>query len=474
MTNPLLSTFKTQFETPDFTAISIKDYEPAFKVAMARHLVEIDAIASNADAPTFANTIDVLEQTGQTLDKINSVFWNLSSTDSTPGMRKIESSMSPKLSNHASAIHSNRALFDRIDTLFQARGRLELSPEQLQTLIKIHTGFIKGGAKLSAADKTRAAAIKARLASLTTNFSQNVLRDETDWVLQLKETDLAALPAFLISAAKAEAESRKLPGYAITLMRSSVEPFLTFSSRRDLREQAFAAWTLRGDRGATDNKPLIAEILSLRAEYAHLLGYADFAAMKLSDSMAKSSQAAQRLLDDVWPAGKARAAAERDALLVLAKADAIDRIEPWDWRYYSEKLRQQKFDLDEATIKPYFQLQKMIEAAFDTATRLFGITFEAREDVPVYHPDVQVFEVFDKNGAHLALFYGDYFARPGKKSGAWMSSFRDQKKLGGDQRPAIINVMNFGKPASGSPALLTMRAHCFTNSAMRCTACSRM
>jgi peptidyl-dipeptidase Dcp len=453
--NPLLSSFKTPFEAPDFAAFSVADFMPAFEAGMAEHLIEIDHIAAHVDAPTFANTIDAYELSGQVLDRINSVFWNLSGTDSTDAMRKIEREMSPKLSQHGSAIYANKALFGRIDTLFMARDTLALSGEQIQALAKIHTSFIKGGAKLDKSGKARAASIKARLATLTTQFSQNVLKDETDWVLQLKEVDLAGLPAFLISAAKAEAENRKLDGYAITLLRSSVEPFLTFSARRDLRAEAFKAWTLRGDRGETDNKPLIREILALRSEYAHLLGYADFAAMKLSDSMAKSATAAQHLLDEVWPAGKARAATERGALLELAKADDIHKIEPWDWRYYSEKLRQQQFDLDEATIKPYFQLQKMIEAAFDTATRLFGLTFRPRADVPVYHPDVQAFEVLDKAGSHVALFYGDYFARPGKRSGAWMSAFRDQKKLGGEQRPIIINVMNFGKPAAGSPALLS-------------------
>ncbi len=454
-TNALLAPFKTPFEAPAFASITAPDFLPAFDAGMAEHLVEIDAIARNPEAPTFANTIDAYELSGQTLDRINSVFWNLAGTDSTEAMRAIEREMSPRLSQHGSTIYANAALFGRIEALFEARDTLALTGEQMQALTKIRTGFIKGGAKLDKAGKARAAAIKARLATLTTQFSQNVLKDETDWVLQLTEADLDGLPAFLISAAKAEAESRGLEGNAITLLRSSVEPFLTFSTRRDLREQAFTAWTLRGDQGATDNKPLIREILALRAEYARLLGYADFAAMKLSDTMAKSAIAAQRLLDEVWPAGKARAAAERDALMALAQTDYLPAIKPWDWRYYSEKQRQQQFDLDEATIKPYFQLSKMIQAAFDTATRLFGLTFRPRADVPVYHPDVQAFEVLDKAGAHMALFYGDYFARPGKRSGAWMSSFRDQKSLGGAQRPIIINVMNFGKPATGVPALLS-------------------
>ena len=282
-----------------------------------------------------------------------------------------------------------------------------------------------------------------------------MLKDETDWTMAITEDDLAGLPEFLVSAAKADAEGRKVDGYIITLLRSSVEPFLVFSTRRDLREKAFKAWTARGDHGVTDNKPLVKETLQLRTEYAQLLGYKDYASYRLSDSMAKTAANAQKLLDQVWPAGKRRAASERDELLELAKADGLTTILPWDWRHYSEKLRQQKHALDEAVIKPYFQLEKMIEAAFDTATKLFGLTFSPAPSAPVYHPDVHAYEVKDRAGQHIALFYGDYFARPGKHSGAWMSAFRSQQKLGRDQRPIITNVMNFVKPAANSPALLS-------------------
>jgi peptidyl-dipeptidase Dcp len=281
------------------------------------------------------------------------------------------------------------------------------------------------------------------------------LKDETDWTMLLQKDDLAGLPDFLISAAKAEAENRNLEGYAITLSRSSVEPFLVFSTKRNLRERAFTAWTSRGDQGATDNKPLVKETLELRAEYAALLGYSDFAAMKLSDSMAKTSANAMKLLEEVWAAGKIRAAAERDELLVLARIDGLSAIAPWDWRHYSEKLRQQKHALDEAVIKPYFQLERMIQASFDCATKLFGLTFTPAPEAPIYHSDVRPFEVKDASGKHIALFYGDYFARPGKHSGAWMSGFRSQQKLGGHKRPIVTNVMNFVKPAAGSPALLS-------------------
>jgi peptidyl-dipeptidase Dcp len=446
---------KTPFEAPDFAAILVSDYLPAFTRAMESHLAEIDAIANNTAEPTFANTIDTLELAGEDLDRVSSVFWNIAGTDSNDEIRAIERDISPRMAAHSNAITTNTKLFQRIDTLYQNRESLNLMGEQAQVLEKIRTQFIKGGAKLDGQAKERAGAIKQRLASLGTSFSQNVLKDETDWTMVLGKDDLDGLPAFLVDAARADAEGRKIAGYVITLLRSSVEPFLVFSARRDLREKAFLAWTARGDAGATDNKPAVKETLQLRAEYARLLGYADYASMKLSDSMAKSAANAQNLLDQVWPAGKARAAQERDELLVLAKADGLAEIKPWDWRYYAEKLRNKKFALDEAVIKPYFQLERMIAAAFDCATKLFGLSFTLIPDVPVYHPDVRAYEVKNQQGDHIAVFYSDYFARPGKHSGAWMSAFRNQQKLGGSRRPIITNVMNFVKPPVGAPALLS-------------------
>ncbi|MGL4636920.1 MAG: M3 family metallopeptidase [Beijerinckiaceae bacterium] len=453
--NPLLKRFNTPFKAPDFAAILVTDYAPAFASAMESHLAEIDAIAGNKAAPTFTNTIDALELSGEELDRVSSVFWNIAGTDSNDDIRALERDISPKMAAHSNAVSTNAKLFQRIETIYQNRDALALDAEQKQVLEKTRTQFIKGGAKLDGAAKKRAGAIKQRLASLGTSFSQNVLKDETDWTMVLSKDDLAGLPDFLVSAAKADAEGRKVDGYVITLLRSSVEPFLVFSERRDLREKAFRAWTARGDAGTTDNKPAVKETLQLRAEYARLLGYPDYASMKLSDSMAKSAANAQALLDKVWPAGKVRAAEERNELLALAKADGLAEIKPWDWRHYAEKLRNQKFALDEAVIKPYFQLEKMIEASFDCATRLFGLTFSLAPHVPVYHPDVRAYEVKNAKGDHIALFYSDYYARPGKHSGAWMSAFRNQQKLGGERRPIITNVMNFVKPAAGSPALLS-------------------
>ncbi|MGL5113713.1 MAG: M3 family metallopeptidase, partial [Beijerinckiaceae bacterium] len=355
--NPLLSPFVTPYGAPDFARVAVADYMPAFDEAMRRHGSEFAAIAGNPGAATFANTIDALELAGEDLDRVSSVFWNLAGTDSTEALRAIEREISPKLSAHWSKLHQDAGVFARIEALWEQAAGLDLSIEQKQVLRKIRTRFIKGGAKLDAADKTRATAIQTRLSELGTAFSQNVLKDETDWSMALSKGDLAGLPAFLVSAAKAEAESRGLEGYAITLSRSSVEPFLTFSTRTDLRARAYAAWTARGDAGSTDNKPLVAEMLQLRAEYARLLGYRDFADMKLADTMAKRTERAAELLETVWVAGKRRAAAERDELLTLAREDGLTAIAKADWRHYAEKLRQKKHALDEAVIKPYFQLE---------------------------------------------------------------------------------------------------------------------
>jgi len=455
MTSPLLHPSPTPFGAPDFSAIRTADFPPAFEAAMAEHLAEIDAIAADPEPPNFANTIDALELSGQTLERVASIFWGLAGTDSTEEIRAVERDISPKLAAHHQRIGSNAALFRRIEALVDAGESLDLSDEQRQVLRKIRRGAVKAGAQLEGEARERAAAIKKRLAALGTAFGQNVLKDETDWTLQLAAEDLAGLPASLVSGAKAEARSRGMDGYVITLLRSSVEPFLIFSERRDLRERAYRAWTSRGNSGATDNKPIIQETLVLRAEYARLLGYPDYASYKLDDTMAKTAENAKALLEDVWIAAKARAAREEAALLEIARTDGLSVIEPWDWRHYAEKVRQRDHALDEAALKPYLQLETMIEAAFACATRLFGLTFSPAPEVPLQHPDARAWEVRDAAGQHLALFYADYFARPGKHSGAWMSGLRGQRKLGGEVRPIVTNVMNFSKPASGEHALLS-------------------
>ena len=349
-------------------------------------------------------------------------------------------------------------MFQRIDALHRAPDA-GLRAEQRRVLDRYHKMYRRAGAGLDAVTKKRLAEIAERLAVLGTTFSQNVLADEQGYTLTLdSEDDLAGLPDFVRAAARSAAAERGMEGkHVITLSRSSVEPFLQFSSRRDLREKAFRAWIARGDQGGkTDNKAVIAEIVALRAERAKLLGFETFAHYRLDDAMAKTPAAVRDLLDRVWAPARKGALADRDAMQELVREEGGNfKIEPWDWRYYAEKLRKVRCDIDEATVKPYFQLHHIIDAAFYTAFKLFGLTFERRKDIAAWHPDVMVWEVL-KDGRHLGLFFGDYFARPSKRSGAWMTTLRDQEKLTGpDVRPLVINVMNFNKGGEGQPTLLS-------------------
>ena len=455
--NPLLATRTGAFELPPFAAIEPGHFRPAFDRALAAHRAEIDVIAANPAAPSFDNTITALEKSGRELESVANVFFVLAGADTSDEIEAIERDVSPLLARHNNAFYLNRTLYARIAALYAERETLNLNAEQARVLERYHTRFVRAGAALEKPAQERLAAINERLASLGTHFGQNVLADEKSFVMLLDEGDLAGLPDFARAAASAAAEERGEPGkYAITLARSSIETFLQFSSRRDLREKAFQAWIRRGENGgATDNRAPIAEMVALRAERARLLGFASFADYRLDDQMAKTPAAARRLLDDVWGRARAKAAAERDALQALiAKEGGNFALAPHDWRYYTEKLRKAKFDLDEAEIKPYFQLDKMIEAAFEAARRLFGLNF-APVAAPLYHPDARAWEVTDAQGRHVALFIGDYFARSSKHSGAWMTALRDQEKLSGDIRPIVLNVCNFSKPVAGEPALLS-------------------
>jgi peptidyl-dipeptidase Dcp len=328
----------------------------------------------------------------------------------------------------------------------------------MRLLERTYTRFHRAGAGLSEEAKKRMAEINERLAHLGTTFSHHLLGDEQDWFLELSETDCGGLSDSFVAAAKAAGEERGMAGKALlTLSRSSVEPFLKSSTRRDLREKVFKAFTARGDNGNdNDNTAVIVEILALREESAKLLGFPTYAAYRLEDSMAKTPEAVRGLLERVWKPARARALADRDELQALITEDGGNfALAPWDWRYYAEKLRRRRANFDDAAIKPYLALDHMIEAAFDCATRLFGVTFTERQDIPVWHPDVRVWEVNDAAGRHKALFYGDYYARSSKRSGAWMTSLRDQQKLDGEVVPLILNVCNFAKGADGQPSLLS-------------------
>jgi peptidyl-dipeptidase Dcp len=457
--NPLLQEWTGPYGAPPFERIAPEHFEPAFARAFAAHDAEIAGCAANPAEPTFDNTIACLELSGRLLARVSDVFRALVSAHSNPALLKIERDIAPLKARHWNGILLNAPLFRRIDTLQRARDRLGLTAEQKRVLERYHLDFTRAGAALEGAAKARLAEINERLASLGTAFSQNVLADEQSWTLVLeRDEDLAGLPDFVRVAARAEADERGLKGgHVITLSRSSIEPFLQYSARRDLREKAFRAWIARGDGGgATDNKAIIAEMVALRAERAALLGYKTFADYQIDDAMAKTPAAVRGLLDRVWAPARARALADRDAMAAMAQAEGGNfEFAAWDWRYYAEKLRKERCDVDEAAVKPYLQLHHLIEAAFYTAYKLFGLSFSRRSDVPVWHPDVSVWDVSDAEGRHRGLFFGDYFARGSKRSGAWMTTLRDQEKLAADIRPLVVNVMNFAKGGEGKPTLLS-------------------
>ncbi|MDB5411512.1 MAG: peptidase [Rhodospirillales bacterium] len=453
--NPLLAPWTEPFGLPPFAAIKPEHYPPAFDRGMDEQLAEIAAIAKSADAPSFANTVEAMERSGQLLGRVSRVFFNLSSSATNDALEAIARDYAPKLAEHQSRINLDPDLFGRIADLHARRETLGLATDQMRLLERLHLDFVRSGALLDPAGKQRMAEISGRLATLHTLFGQNVLHDEEDWQLVLDAADLEGLPEFARNAAAQKAADRGIAGrYVITLARSSVEPFLTFSSRRDLRQTAYEAWTNRGYHdGLHDNRPLIHEILVLRAELARLLGYDSYAVYRLDDSMAKETAAVERLLSQVWEPAKRKAAAERIALQELAMREGTNAaIAKWDWRYYAEKLRQAKYDIDEAEVKPYFVLENMVQAAFDTAHRLFGVNFAERQGLPLYHPDVRVYEVTDDAGGHVGIFLHDNFARTGKHSGAWMSSFRDRDSLDGEVAPIIVNNNNFAK---ATPTLLS-------------------
>jgi peptidyl-dipeptidase Dcp len=456
--NPFFTPWTGPFGVPPFAKITPAHFRPAFDRAFAAHEAEIAAIAADPAPASFANTIEAMERSGRPLGQVSDVFYGLVSAHSNDDLLAIERDLAPRMAQHWNRIHLDAALFARVDALYRQSGTLGLTPEQARVLERYHVTFARAGAALPLDGKKRLAAIGERLAELGTTFSQNVLADEQAYTLELTEDDMVGLPDFVRAAARADAQERGLAGKAVvTLSRSSAEPFLQFSARRDLREKLFRAFTARGDNnGPTDNKAIIAEIVSLRAERAGLLGFKSFAHYRLDDAMAKTPEAVRGLLNNVWPRARAKALKDRDAMQELVAEEGGNfALAAWDWRTYAEKLRKRVCDFDEGEIKPYLQLDNMIAAAFHTATRLFGLTFAPRDDVAGWHPDVRVWDVKAADGRHMGLFFGDYFARGSKRSGAWMTTLRDQEKLEGEIRPLVINVMNFNKAAPGEPHLLS-------------------
>ena len=457
--NPLLQPWEAPFQLPPFEQIRPEHFAPAFETAVREHNEEMAAIAANPHPPTFENTAVAFDRGGRRLTRIEQVFFNLAASETSPALQAVEREVAPKLAAHESAIYLDAKLFARIDELHTRRETLGLDAEQQRLLERIHLDFVLAGARLGAVVKARLAQLVERLAELHTAFSQNVLADESSWVLQLRtEQDLAGLPASVRDAAKGVAVERGEPdAWAITTSRSLVVPFLTFSDRRDLREQAYRAWKARGEHeGEHDNRPVAREILKLRTEQARLMGYPSYADFALVDRMAGTPAAVQQLLQRVWEPAKVRARQEYLALQAQAAAMGhATALEPWDWRYYAEKVRQARYDVDDAHVKPYFPLERVAEAAFDCAHRLFGVQFVARPELKAYHPDVRVYEV-RRDERTVAIFLHDNFARSTKRSGAWMSAYRWQSRVDGEVIPIVVNNNNFAKAPAGEPTLLSL------------------
>lgn len=466
--NPLLSPWLTPHGLPPFDRFSTADFEPALRHAMQEHLTELAAIRDQAAAPTFDNTLAAMDRAGRLLDRVSSVFYNLTSSATSPELQAVQRAMAGPMSAHHSAITSDDKLFARIDTLHEQRAALDLQPEASRLLERIHLGFVRSGARLQGAARHRMKQVMEQLAQLMTRFAQNVLHDESSWQLELKsEADLAGLPDFVRATARQAAADRALTGHVVTLSRSLVVPFLTYSQRADLREQAWRAWTSRGEHaGEHDNRELARDILRLRQEQAALMGHTCFADHVLTDTMAGTRAAVQQLLGEVWPRALKAVASEEALLRDVRRArsavgqDTSGPIEAWDWRFWAEQVRKERFAIDDAEVKPYFPLERVAAAAFDCATRLFGLRFTRRTDLPVYHADVAAYEVHDAQGQLVGVFLQDNFARPNKRSGAWMSTLRYQTlnvPAGqGPQLPVILNNNNFAKGAPGEPTLLSL------------------
>ena len=459
--NPLLSRWTGSYGgVPPFDKVRVEDMKSALETAMAENLVEVDRIANNPAAPTFENTIVALERSGRTLDRVANIYGIWSSTMNGPEFQAVEREMAPKLAAFSDKITQNEALFRRIESVYNSPQKSQLTPEQQRLVWLDYTNFVRAGAKLDRPAKARLSEINQKLATLFTNFSQNVLADETNLYLVLdKESDLAGLPQSLRDAAAAAATAKGQPGkWVITNTRSSIDPFLTYSDRRDLREKAWRLFVNRGDNGGQhDNNSIITDILQLRAERAALLGYATHAHWRLENTMAKTPERALQLMEGVWPAAVARVREEvADMQNVANQEGANITIEPWDYRYYAEKVRKAKYDLDQNQVKPYLQLEKLREGMFWVAGELFNFKFSPVNNVPVYHPDVRVWEVTDKtSGKHIGLWFFDPYAREGKRSGAWMNSYRSQERFDSEITTILSNNSNFVKGKPGEPVLIS-------------------
>lgn len=459
--NPFFETYKNKYGAPPFDQIRNEHYLPAFKEGIKRQQSEIEAIANNTDAPTFDNTIAALDFSGELLKKVSSVFFNLYSANTNDEMAKIANEISPVLSEHNDNIYLNEKLFARVKTIFDNRGKLGLTAEQTRLLEKYHRNFVRSGAALSTEQKARLREINKELGLAELAFGQNVL-DETNSYEKIidKESDLAGLPEGVTQAAAEAAKAAGKEGkWIFTTQKASFIPVLQYSENRELRKELLLAYSTRANHNnSKDNKAVINKIMKLRTEKAQLLGFGNSAAFILDDTMAKTPEAVNNFLQTVWQPALKKAKEEAAELQKMMDAEGKgEKLEPWDWWYYSEKLRKAKYDLDEEALKPYFKLENVRQGVFDLATKLYGLKFERLNDMPVYHPDVEVFKVTDADNSLIGILYTDYFPRAGKRAGAWMNNITDQYiKDGVNHRPIICNIGNFTKPTSSKPSLLTM------------------
>ena len=458
--NPVLADSALPFGAPEFSKYQSTDYEAAFMEGLAEQRAEIDAIVANPDAPTFDNTIAALERSGKKLAKVSGVFYNLNETDADDVMRETEKKLSPILTEHSAYMTMNEALFSRVKALYDTKASLGLTREQEMVLDKYYRMFVKGGALLDAEKKSQLMEIDKQLSLASIEFGENALAETNAFELVITdEKDLAGLPQSSINAAREAAQAAGKEGWLFTLHKPSWIPFLQYADNRELRKQMYLGYINRGDNNnENDNKAVIARILKLRQQKAQLFGYETFAQYQLEDKMAKTPEAAYNLLMTIWNAALPKAKAEAAELQKMMDAEGKgEKLEAWDWWYYTEKLREQKYALSESELRPYFSLEGVRKGAFMVSEKLFGIQFRPVEGLDVYHPEVETFEVLDADGSHLALFYTDYFPRATKRAGAWMTNLVDASNIDGEnQRPMIVNVGNFTRPTGDTPSLLTI------------------
>lgn len=461
MGNPLLEEWDTPFGVPPFDRIASDDYLPGIRLGMQEQEVEIEAVIANPDAADFANTIEALERSGSTLSKVRRLFYALDSANTNDVIKAAAKTIAPELAAHADDISLNARLYARVNTLYEARDRLRLTGEQQTLLEETYKRFVRSGANLDDRSQTRLREINAELATLSQQFQENLLDETNNFELLVNDVaDLGDLPASLVALAADEAKRRghDCECWAFTLQRPSINPFLQYSPNRDLRKKLYDGYAMRGDNGnESDNKTIITTMVQLRAERAALMGYESHAHFVLSDSMAETPANVYSLLDQIWQPALRIAKEERAARQKMMQAEGLDdRLRGWDWRYYTEKVRKAKYDVDEEALRPYFEVNAVREGLFALAKRLFGLQFEARKDLPRWHEDQQVFEVNEANGSHLAILYMDFFARESKRGGAWMNALRSQSKLDGNVAPIITNNFNFPAPTADSPSLISL------------------